>query len=306
LNWRQKLFVGWVAPRGIVSASVSSLFSILLTQRGVSGGDAIKALVFLTIIMTVLLQGLTARWVAQWLKITSKEATGVVIVGCNPLSRLIARLFQERDESVVIIDTDAEACRVGEEENLRVFLKSGLDTEALEEAGLAFAGTFLAMTNNGEVNLVLAQRAAEEFHPPRVLAVYPGEPQANTPENQVHQAFMPQLSIKTWNQYLSDGQVKLGTTVLKEPGLSLQQVHLQALIRSGELVPLLVEREGRLLVVPATEEWKVSDRIIYLLHDPRPKLLKRLSGATPSTRLTLEKLAEVEEIPIASAALEKA
>ncbi|MGL5192196.1 MAG: cation:proton antiporter, partial [Chroococcales cyanobacterium] len=34
LNWRQKLFVSWIGPKGIVSASVASLFSILLTDRG--------------------------------------------------------------------------------------------------------------------------------------------------------------------------------------------------------------------------------------------------------------------------------
>lgn len=67
LQWRQKLFVAWIAPRGIVAASVASLFEILLTERGINGGPAIKALVFLTILMTVLLQGLSARWLAQGL-----------------------------------------------------------------------------------------------------------------------------------------------------------------------------------------------------------------------------------------------
>ena len=66
LNWRQKLFLSWVAPRGIVSASVASLFAILLTERGISGGDAIKALVFLTIILTVLVQGLTDHLVMHY------------------------------------------------------------------------------------------------------------------------------------------------------------------------------------------------------------------------------------------------
>jgi NhaP-type Na+/H+ or K+/H+ antiporter len=305
LNWRQKLFLCWIAPRGIVSASVASLFAIFLTQRGINGGDAIKALVFLTIMMTVFVQGLTARWVASWLQITSHEATGAVIIGCNPLSRLIARLFQEQGESVVLIDTDPEACRKAEEENLRVFLSSGLDTEVLEEAGLDSMGTFLAMTSNGEVNVVLAQRAAEEFRPPRVLAVFPRDPEASTqtPNPKVQQAFMPQLPIKTWNQYLSDGQVKLGKTVLKEPGFSFQQSHLQALIRAGELVPLLVERETRFHIVPASEDLQPGDQVIYLLHDPRPQLLKRLSGATPSSRLALEKLAEVEEVPMPSVAV---
>jgi Trk K+ transport system NAD-binding subunit len=301
LNWRQKLFLSWVAPRGIVSASVASLFAILLTQRGVNGGEAIKALVFLTIIMTVVCQGLTAGWVANWLQITSKDAIGAVIVGCNPLSLLIARLFQERGEPVVMIDTDPQRSEQAEAQNLRVIASSALDTGVLEEAGLASMGTFLAMTSNGEVNFVLAQRAKEEFNPPRVLAVFPRDPQATTStnENKVNQALIPDLAIKTWNEYINDGRVKLGTTTLNESDFDLQQAHMQALIKAGELIPLLVERDEHLQVMPAAEEWEVGDRIIYLLHDPRPHLLKRLSGARASVPLSLEKLPEVEEIPLA-------
>ena len=306
LNWRQKLFVCWVAPRGIVSASIASLFAILLTQRGINGGDSIKALVFLTIIMTVFVQGLTAGGIAQLLGITSKSATGAAIVGSNPLSRLIARLFQERGESVAIIDTNPEACTQAEREGLRVFLSSALDHSVLEEAGLDSMGTFLAMTNNGEVNLVLAQRAAEEFAPPRVLAIFPKDPQANTPANQtkINQAFVSDLSLKDWNEYLSDGEVKLGETELKSEGLQFQIAHLQALVQAGELAPLLLERQGYLQVVSATQSWQAGDRIIYLLYDPTPKLLKRLSGSSQS-RLTLEKHQVVEEVPIPPPVLEQ-
>ncbi|MDP5337128.1 MAG: cation:proton antiporter [Nodularia sp. (in: cyanobacteria)] len=299
LNWRQKLFLSWVAPRGIVSASVASLFAISLTQRGINGGDAIKALVFLTIIMTVVCQGLTAGTIAKWLRITSKDATGAVIVGCNPLSLLIARFFQERGETVVMIDTDPERCEQAAEQDIRVISSSALDVSVLEEAGLASMGTFLAMTNNGEVNFVLAERAAEEFSPPRVLAVFPRQPQANSSNNhKVSQAFATELVIKTWNEYLKDGRVKLGTTTLNDSEFSKQQERIQEKIKSGDLIPLLVEREDRLQVMPASQEWLVGDRIIYLLHDPRPNLLKRLSGGTQSTRLSLETLPEVEELPL--------
>ncbi|MBG1244207.1 cation:proton antiporter [Nostoc sp. NZL] len=300
LNWRQKLFLSWVAPRGIVAASVASFFAISLTQRGINGGDSIKALVFLTIIMTVVCQGLTAGWVAKLLQITSKDVTGAVIVGCNPLSLLIARFFQEREENVVMIDTDPQCLVQAEAQNLRVIASSALDAAVLEEAGLASMGTFLAMTSNGEVNFVLAQRAAEEFKPPRVLAVFPRDPQANiSASNKVNQAFIPDLAIKTWNEYLNDGRVKLGTTTLNEFEFSTQCDRIQEKIRTGVLIPLLVEREERLQVMPANQEWEVGDRIIYLLHDPRPSLLKRLSGATQSTPLSLEKLPEVEDLSLA-------
>ena len=308
LNWRQKLFLCWVAPRGIVSASVASLFAILLTERGINGGASIKALVFLTILSTVILQGLTAGWVAQLLQITSKQATGVVIVGCSPLSLLIGRLFRDRNESVVLIDTDAEACRLAQAEGFTVFSSSALDTTVLEEAGLATAGTFLAMTNNGEVNLVLAQRAAEEFQPPRVLAVFPEAPPNSTAisSTKVQQAFTLKLALKPWNAYLSDKAVKLGETTLREDNFQFQQAHLKALIRAEELVPVLLERDEQLGIVSSTEEWEIGDRIIYLLHDPRPKLLRQLSGSNSQPLLVAEKLSRVEEIPLAALSVELA
>lgn len=68
-NWQQQLFLSWVAPRGIVAASLASLFAVSLTKGGINGGDSIKALVFLTIMMTVFFQGLTASWVANLLNL---------------------------------------------------------------------------------------------------------------------------------------------------------------------------------------------------------------------------------------------
>ncbi|MCA2655896.1 sodium:proton antiporter [Microcystis sp. M061S2] len=291
LNWRHKLFIAWVAPRGIVSASVASLFAILLTRAGINGGEAIKALVFLTILMTVFIQGLTARWVAKGLKITSYAATGAVIVGCNPLGRLIGCLFQEQGENVVLIDTDAGACQQAAADGLTVLQSSALDTKILQQAGIESMGTFLVLTNNSEVNLVLAQRAGEEFHPPRVLAAFAGTP--NPDKNKVNQVFLPSFSVKEWNQYLDDNQIKLGKTIFKGNDLSEQQTRLTKLIENGELLPLLLRRDNSLQVVTEREEWRTGDELIYILRDLRPQLLKRLSG-TVRTRLSLEILPEVE------------
>ncbi len=291
LNWRHKLFIAWVAPRGIVSASVASLFAILLTRAGINGGEAIKALVFLTILMTVFIQGLTARWVAKGLKITSYAATGAVIVGCNPLGRLIGCLFQEQGETVVLIDTDAAACQQAAADGLTVLQSSALDTKILQQAGIESMGTFLVLTNNSEVNLVLAQRAGEEFHPPRVLAAFAGTP--NPDKNKVNQVFLPSFSVKEWNQYLDDNQIKLGKTIFKGNDLSEQQTRLTKLIENGELLPLLLRRDNSLQVVTEGEEWRTGDELIYILRDLRPQLLKRLSG-TVKTRLSLEILPEVE------------
>jgi NhaP-type Na+/H+ or K+/H+ antiporter len=73
LDLKQRLFLSWLAPRGIVTAAVASLFSIRLEQAGVLGAGRLQGLVFLTILMTVGIQGLTARPLASFLNLTDKE-----------------------------------------------------------------------------------------------------------------------------------------------------------------------------------------------------------------------------------------
>ncbi|MDV3350622.1 sodium:proton antiporter [Leptolyngbyaceae cyanobacterium CCMR0082] len=292
LNWRQKIFLSWIAPRGIVSASVASLFAILLTDRGINGGDSIKALVFLTIIMTVFIQGLTARSVAKFLGITQADATGVVIVGCNPVGRLVGRLFNQQGESVVMFDTDEEACELAKQDGLRVYLSSALDAELLDEAGLSSIGTFLALTTNGEVNSVVAERAAEEFQPPRVLAVLPRsdketEPKANGKGSKVRPT---PLAIKTWNTYLKDDAAELKTTQLQNEDFEKQREQLNKLITSGDLLPITVQRNGKLDVVLGQGTWQPGDTVTYLMHDPTPQLLRRLSGGKRTGRLVTDTL----------------
>lgn len=281
LNWRQKAFLSWVAPRGIVAASVASLFAISLTKQGINGGDAIKALVFLTIILTVCVQGLSARWVAGWLRVRSDAARGAMIVGCNPFGRTVAHLIKSRGEDVVMIDANPEYCKQAKAENLTVYRTSALNMDALDNIGLASIGTFLTATSNSEVNSVLAQRVMEEFRPPRVLAVYPdqspgtevAEPAEKLASHKVKRAFSSQLSVKEWSQYLSTNEVKITDTVLDmdEHKFKRQRDHLQALINAGTVIPLLVQRQDQLRIAKADEEWQPCDRITYGLHIPKPK-----------------------------------
>ena len=73
IDVKQRVFLSWLAPRGIVTAAVASLFSIRLEQAGVLGAGRLQGLVFLTILMTVGIQGLTARPLANFLNLIEKE-----------------------------------------------------------------------------------------------------------------------------------------------------------------------------------------------------------------------------------------
>lgn len=74
LGWREKLILSWIAPRGIVTAAIASLFALKIDGAGVLGGDELKGLVFLTILMTVGLQGFTAPLLARKLDLLELEA----------------------------------------------------------------------------------------------------------------------------------------------------------------------------------------------------------------------------------------
>ena len=73
LDGAQRLLITWLAPRGIVTAAIASLFAIRLEQAGISGAGQLQGLVFLTILMTVGLQGLSAPWLAKKLGLVELE-----------------------------------------------------------------------------------------------------------------------------------------------------------------------------------------------------------------------------------------
>ena len=65
LGWSEKLILSWIAPRGVVTAAVASLFALQLEAAGVAGASDLKGLVFLMIVLTVGLQGFTAPSLAR-------------------------------------------------------------------------------------------------------------------------------------------------------------------------------------------------------------------------------------------------
>jgi len=73
LNLKEKIYLAWLAPRGIVTAAVASLFSIRLEQAGILGAGRLQGLVFLTILMTVGIQGLSAKPLVNRLKLGQKN-----------------------------------------------------------------------------------------------------------------------------------------------------------------------------------------------------------------------------------------
>jgi len=102
LGWRDKLMLSWIAPRGIVTAAVASLFAIQLQEAGIAGAGALKGLVFLTILLTVGIQGFTAPALAKGLGLVQTEPLvgvqldGATLEGALDSGPVLATAVQEQ------------------------------------------------------------------------------------------------------------------------------------------------------------------------------------------------------------------
>ncbi|XGW00807.1 MAG: cation:proton antiporter (plasmid) [Leptolyngbya sp. BL-A-14] len=266
-SWKQQLFLAWIAPRGIVAASMASLFALSLTKAGIAGGEAMKALVFLTILMTVLIQGLTAGWVARCLGLQATQVR-TAIVGTTQLSQLLAQLLQQKGEAVALI-----ALNPGNPDLIQLDDIPGvskyLNLEELEVEGIASLNTFLALTNNSELNGILAQRALGLFRPDQVAVLSQSRLEhgdyLSFAATGIKVAFAAQVSLERWNQSLTNKDVELVEVLLQPEDFAAQQAELQAGIAAGNLLPLLLERADQLQIMLADEPWQTGDRITFLL-----------------------------------------
>lgn len=167
LTWREKAFLSWVAPRGIVAAAVSSLFGRSLAEAGVAGGEQLRALVFLVIALTVVAQGATTALVAGWLGVRRPSGVGYAILGAQPIGRLLGRLLGARGEPVVLIDANPDICREARQERFQVVQGNVLEETTLLASDLESRRAAIGVLPNEAVNLLFVQRARLEFKVPR-------------------------------------------------------------------------------------------------------------------------------------------
>ena len=163
LSWRERAFISWIGPRGIVAASVASLFAIELTEAGFPEGQRVLAITFLTIALTVTIQGLTAGPIARLLRLESLVGRRVIVVGAGPMALALASIFRQHDRPVAVIDRNHEMIERAREMGLEAVDGNALDEPVLAAAGADEAETVVAMTTNPEVNTLTAHLAQDAF-----------------------------------------------------------------------------------------------------------------------------------------------
>lgn len=167
LSWREKAFIAWMGPRGIVAASMASLMTIELKAWDIQGSEGLGPLVFLTVLVTVLVEGSGAGWVASRLKVMPKR---IVVVGGDEVARKLAHQLVEEGEAVTLLDRDPASVQAALQAGLMAVQGDATDPGVLAEAGLGWCKALVAATQSDKSNLLIGQAVKSRYPDLRLIA----------------------------------------------------------------------------------------------------------------------------------------
>ena len=179
LTWRERGFVAWMAPRGIVAGATASAFGLELQQERIAGADLVLPIVFVVIFATVVLYGVTAPLVARWLDVAGGQRGLVLVVGGHHWARDLAVALQNAGVAVRMwvgpADDQLAARAAGLEANQGRMMVDAVEREAeLEEVTDA-----LLLTQSDDFNSLVAAELRLEVGHAHVFRVAPDQAAQN-------------------------------------------------------------------------------------------------------------------------------
>ncbi|MGK2741991.1 cation:proton antiporter [Tepidicaulis sp. LMO-SS28] len=267
-SWRERALLAWIAPRGIVAAAISAIFAVRLMEADVEGAELLVPLTLVMIVVTVVLQSLTARPLADLLKVAEPAAKGVLIVGGNPFALALAETLHEKGVRVLVADTSWSQTRTARMKGLPVFFGNPVSEHADRELDLIGLGTLLAMSRQPALNALAATRYRHEFGSANVFSVRhdpasfekDGDPLPL--ELRGHVLFKPEMTLEKLQLMMHEGFKLRVTRLTEEYPFDKLSEHL------GGTQHMLLAISPQGLVKPFSEETNLRAgpdwRILYL------------------------------------------
>jgi hypothetical protein len=152
VTWQEKLYLSAIAPRGIVAATIASLFALKLSEYNVPQVELLEPLFFCVIIGSVLVSSLLASPLAKLLGLCGKNAPGVVIVAAHSWARQLGKHLQDSGIPVCLVDSNTSQIALAKAANLTTLQGNILSEDVRLQLDLATYNHLLALTSNHEVN----------------------------------------------------------------------------------------------------------------------------------------------------------
>ncbi|MBT5855271.1 hypothetical protein HOH87_01385 [bacterium] len=211
LNWREKAFAAWMAPRGIVTASIASLFALRMVSEGIPEAKELVPLSFMVIICTVTIYGLTAEKFQKILKLSRSDGGAVLLVGANLFSRMLAKALHDIGVFVMLVDTNKDRIIRARLANLVAYHNSIYSEDILEEVQMGGITYMLALTGSDDVNMLSNIQYEEILSRDTVFRLPPEQTSNKTPDGLQNTGgtqalFRKDMTYTQLNTMLQDGK----------------------------------------------------------------------------------------------------
>ncbi len=163
VDFRERILVGWIAPRGIVAAAVAGAFAPVLMEKGFAGAEQLVPLIFALIFCTVVLHGLSIGWLARKLELSFSESNGLMIVGASPWSINLATTLKKLNIHVIIVDNSWHRLRNARLAGIPVYFGQILSESAEYSIEFSQIAYLLAATDNDSFNALVCTRFGPEL-----------------------------------------------------------------------------------------------------------------------------------------------
>ena len=160
---RERFFMSWVGPRGIIALSVASIAGIKLKAAGIANTEIIEILIFILISATVLLQGMSAKLMASRLDILVEGDKNIIILGINPTTIGMALKWQQYQNDVLFIDSNLSNCILAQKEGFQYIHGNGLAPDSFSGIEIDNYSSVLAASANNEINVLFCRFLKETY-----------------------------------------------------------------------------------------------------------------------------------------------
>jgi len=164
--WRERLFIAWIAPRGVVAVAVTGLFAFRLEELGIAGAEALVPLSFGVVIATIVAHGFSAPWLARRLGLDKGAGRGLLLAGANGWTIALGAFLKELGLPVTVADRSRLALRPAARRGLGTYRGDILDEVTEDHLDLAAFQQLIAATDSPAHNALICTDLGPEigFH----------------------------------------------------------------------------------------------------------------------------------------------
>jgi NhaP-type Na+/H+ or K+/H+ antiporter len=163
IPWNERLFLAWIAPRGIVLVAISGLFALRLTELGYDDGNILIGLSFAVVVATIVAHGFTVDLAARLLKVKGSTKPGLLIVGSTPWTIALAKQMLDLKTPVMVVDSSWQRLALARQKGVPFYHGEILNEATEHNLDLGPYQVLVAATDNEAYNTLVCNEFAHEI-----------------------------------------------------------------------------------------------------------------------------------------------